>query len=36
MLIIPGLVTDAVGIGLVAITVVAQIIDKKRNAVKLA
>ena len=36
MLIIPGLVTDAIGVGLVAITVVAQIIDKKRNALKAA
>jgi len=34
LLIIPGLITDVAGLGLVAITVVAQIIDKKRNALK--
>ena len=36
LLIIPGLVTDVAGLGLVAITVVAQMIDKKKNTLKTA
>ena len=36
MLIIPGVITDVAGVALVAVVVVAQIIDKKKNALKTA